>query len=172
MELTTLFIDKALKPKEKTEQLCTALGKRELTVSELIVFAKAAKDPVKASCIEAIEWVTREQPAMVDTACFEFIKASLSSKTPRVKWESARALANCVKQFPDQLEAVVVLLLENAEHTGTVVRWSAAQALVEMLKLKTALNNELLPAIEQLVLKEEKNSIRKLYLAGMKLATK
>lgn len=172
VELTQLFGDKTLKPKEKTEQLSLALSKAEVTMPELLEFVGTAKDPVKASCIEAIEWVTRKQPEITDVNCFHFLNEALTSKTPRIKWESARALANCIQQFPDQLEAVVVPLLENAEHPGTVVRWSAAHALAEIVKLKTALNKELLPALEQLAVKEEKNSIRKLYLAGMKVATK
>lgn len=170
--LKELFSDKGIKPKEKTERVMTALQKKELLLTELVEFARTAKDPVKASCIEAVEWATREQSDLVDKQCFDFLKEALASKTPRVKWESARAMANIVDRFVDQLEPVVVQLLENAEHSGTVVRWSAATALAAILPLKTALNVNLLPALEQLAANEKKNSIRKLYLAGIKKATK
>lgn len=164
MDLTAHFTDKTIKPKEKTEQLSLALSKGELPMSLVLEFAAAAKDPVKASCIEAIEWATRERPELADQACFDLLKEALASKTPRIKWESARAMANIVGRFSDQLEPVVVQLLENAEHSGTVVRWSAANALAAILQLKTGLNATLLPAAEQLAANEEKNSIRKLYL--------
>ena len=59
-------------------------------------------------------------------------------------------------------------LLENTEHEGTVVRWSCAYALGEILKLKTKNNTELLPAIKAISEREEKNSIKKIYLAAMK----
>ena len=172
MELTLFFKDKTIKPKEKTEQLSLALSKAEVTMSALLEFVGTAKDPVKASCIEAIEWVTRKQPEIADVNCFHFLNEALTSKTPRVKWESARAMTNIVGNFPDRLESVVVHLLENAEHSGTVVRWSAANALSAILQLKTELNDGLLPVVEQLVANEEKNSIRKLYLTGIKKASK
>ena len=172
MDLTAHFTDKTIKPKEKTEQLSLFLSKGEMSMSTLLEFAASAKDPVKASCIEAIEWATREQPNLADQTCFEFLNEALTSKTPRVKWESARALANIVGRFSDQLDPVIVHLLENAEHSGTVVRWSAANALAAILQLKTGLNETLLPAAEQLAANEEKNSIRKLYLAGIKKASK
>lgn len=172
MSLAELFVDKSQKPKQKIEAVKVALLKEELGLNELITFAGAAKDPVKASCIEAIEWATRENPELADQACFEFLKEALASKTPRIKWESARAIANIVGRFPDQLEQVVVRLLENAEHPGTVVRWSAANALAAIVQLKTKLNEELIPTVEQLAVKEEKNSIRKLYLIGIKKSSK
>lgn len=172
MDLKMHFADKSTKPKEKTEQVMAALQKKELLLTELVEFAQTAKDPVKASCIEAVEWATREQPELADQSCFDFLNEALTSKTPRVKWESARALANIVGCFPDQLEPVTVHLLENAEHSGTVVRWSAANALAAILQLKTGLNTTLLPAAEQLAANEEKSSIRKLYLTGIKKVTK
>ena len=52
--LTELFADKSAKPKEKTEQLKTLLAEKKIKTSELIAFAEKSKDPIKASCIEAL----------------------------------------------------------------------------------------------------------------------
>ena len=54
------------------------------------------------------------------------------------------------------------------EHSGTVVRWSAAYALSEILKLKTNANKTLLPTIESIIDKEEKDSIKKIYRKAIK----
>jgi hypothetical protein len=50
------------------------------------------------------------------------------------------------------------------------VRWSAALALGEIIKMKTAINQELIPAIESICEQEEKNSIKKIYIAALKKA--
>jgi len=48
------------------------------------------------------------------------------------------------------------------------VRWSAAFALGEIVKLKTRYNKTLVPAIEAICNSEEKNSIKKIYLDAVK----
>jgi len=59
-------------------------------------------------------------------------------------------------------------LLINSRYDGTVVRWSAAYALGEILKLKTKHHSMLLKEVEKMVHEEEKNSIRKIYVEAMK----
>jgi hypothetical protein len=58
--------------------------------------------------------------------------------------------------------------LMNADHEGTVVRWSAATALSAILLLKTGHNEILVPAVEALLDREGKDSIRKIYSAALK----
>lgn len=55
-------------------------------------------------------------------------------------------------------------------HEGTVVRWSAAFALGETIKLKLPLKKNLIPFAEEIALNEEKNSIKKIYQAAIKKA--
>ena len=117
--------------------------------------------------MESIEWATRTRPEIGTSACLEFVTGCLSSKSPRLKWESARVIGNICHLFPDQLDGAVRNLLENSENPGTVVRWSAAYALGQILKLKTVHNPELIPAVEAIIEREEKNSIRKIYLAAL-----
>jgi HEAT repeat protein len=77
-------------------------------------------------------------------------------------------IGNVCKNFASDLETAIVNLLDNTEHEGTVVRWSAAFALGEILKLKTSHNENLVPAIESICERETQNSIRKIYLAALK----
>lgn len=172
MTISELISNKAIKPKEKTETLSNWILTEEISTNDLIAFASKAKDPAKATCIEALEYATKENPGVADIETFRFASESLTSKAPRVKWESARVIGNTAHLFSAELDTAITNLLVNSEHEGTVVRWSAAFALGEILKLKTSHNKELLPAIEAIVAREEKNSIKKIYIAAMKKASK
>lgn len=119
-----------------------------------------------------MEFATKQQPTILTKNAFAFVCDTLTAKAPRVKWESAKVIGNTAALFSDQLDEAIVNLLQNSEHEGTVVRWSAAYALGEIIQLKTALNNELIPAVEAICNREEKNSIRKIYLDALKKASK
>lgn len=168
MDIKELLGSKEIKPKEKTEQLGEALISGKLKVKDLIDFATVAKDSPKATCIEAMEFATRQQPSIATELILNFAVTNLRAKAPRVKWESAKVIGNISAQFPKKLDEAITHLLENTEHPGTVVRWSAAFALGEILKLNTKYNTDLLPAIEAIMQHEEKNSINKIYLAAIK----
>ncbi|KAF5039448.1 hypothetical protein DSECCO2_543790 [anaerobic digester metagenome] len=172
MTLDEIFSDKSFKPKAKTELLSRMLLEKTIGIEELIAFAGKAKDPVRATCMEALEFATKEKPEMANAECLHFAVSSLASKAPRVKWESARVIGNIAHRFPDQLDTAIVGLLANSEDSGTVVRWSAAFALGEIIKLKTKHNKDLIPAAEAIVMREEKNSIRKIYMAALKKVAK
>lgn len=168
MDITTLLNDKELKPKAKTELLSTWLLEGKISSDSLAKYAESTKDPIKATCIEAIEFATKQKPSIADEKTFKFVTETLNAKAPRVKWESAKVIGNTAHLFTDILDEAIVNLLNNSEHEGTVVRWSAAFALGEILKLKTRHNKQLLPAVEAIVQREEKNSIKKIYLDAIK----
>jgi hypothetical protein len=138
----------------------------------LIQFAETAKDTHKANCIEALEFATKQKPTVLDATCFQFVVQALTSKAPRIKWESAKVIGNTAHLFTDRLDDAITNLLDNSKHEGTVVRWSAAFALGEILKLKTKHHQELLPALQSIADNEEKNSIRKIYLEAIKKTIK
>jgi hypothetical protein len=170
MNIAELFKDKTLKSKEKTQTLAAWILKGSATTNELLEFAKASKDPVKATCIEAIEWASKENPACVNKKAFDFLSHALAEKAPRIKWESAKVIGNTAHLFVNELDAAIRNLLDNTEHSGTVVRCSAAFALGEILKLKTPHSKSLLHALKTICNNEEKNSIKKIYLAAIKKA--
>jgi len=168
MDINEILNDKDLKPSEKTEMISKMLVGSEIALNDLIRFAKSAKDPAKATCIEAIEYTTKNNPAMATGECLAFVSETLSCKAPRVKWESARVIGNIAHVFPDKLDTAIKNLLANTEHPGTVVRWSAAYALGEIIKTKHKKIEGFIPAIEAICEREEKNSIRKIYLDALK----
>lgn len=172
MTIEEILKDKTIKPKEKTETISKWILDESLPVVELIAFAEKQKDPAKATCIEAMEYATMRKPQIADETFLTFITKTLTEKAPRIKWESAKVIGNIAHLFPSKLDKSITNLLANTTHDGTVVRWSAAYALGEILKLKTKHNSDLLPAIENICEKEEKNSIKKIYLDAIKKTKK
>ena len=168
MELTDILIDNKIKPKEKTEILSSLILEKQISVDQLTDLARSAKEPVRATCIEALEHVTLANPGMLTETAFDFVVKCLTDKAPRVKWESARVIGNTAALFPAKLDQAINNLLDNTEHQGTVVRWSAAFALGAILKLKTGRNGDLVPACEAIIEREEKNSIKKIYLEAIR----
>lgn len=170
MDVKAFLADKSLKPKQKTEHLGKLLLANELSVDDLLAFAKTAKDPAKASCIEAIELACQSQPSLVKENQFQYIISCTSSKAPRVKWESAKVIANTAILYKENLDATIVALLDLTNDEGTVVRWSAATALSAILLLKTSHFDALLESMKQICENETQNSIKKIYLKAFKMA--
>ena len=166
--LASILSDKSIKPKEKTETISQLVSKKEISIKDLITFAGASKDPNKATCVEALEFASKQDPKIVDASAFDFVVKCLGEKAPRIKWEAAKVIGNTAHLFPAKLDQAISGLLTNSEHTGTVVRWAAAFALGEIVKLKGKQNKDLIPALEAIILREEKNSIKKIYQAALK----
>jgi HEAT repeat protein len=168
MELEKILNNKEVKAKAKTETISKMLLDKKIDVGKLIEFAQTSKDPVKATCIEAIEFATKSKPGIASLVCLDFVTKTLVEKAPRVKWESAKVIGNIAHLYPAKLDEAIKNLLVNSEHPGTVVRWSAAFALGQIIKIKTKRNKDLIPAIESICKLEEQNSIRKIYLDALK----
>lgn len=172
MNLPEIFKDKSIKPKDRTEKLSAWISSDSANVAELLEFAKSSKDPVKASCIEVVEYATKTKPQVCSADFFDFASESLAEKSPAVKREAARVIGNVAQAYPKKIESALTGLLNNSEHEGTVVRWAAAFAIGEIIKLKTPLNKDLIPVAEAICEREEKNSIQKIYLTALKKVTK
>ncbi|MBV9988430.1 MAG: hypothetical protein JO301_12185 [Chitinophagaceae bacterium] len=172
MNLNEIFNEKSLKQKDKVSKIAGLILAGTMDPDALLAFAGKSADAEKASCIEAIEFATKTHPQLATENCLKFVTASLADSAPRVKWESAKVIGNIAPVFPTKLKAAVKQLLINSEHNGTVVRWATAYALGEILKLRTALNKDLQPAIEAICRREEDNGVKKKYLDALKKAAK
>ena len=73
MTIDELLKDKAIKPKEKTEAISKWILDKSLPVDELIAFADKQKDPSKATCIEAMEYATKQSPNIADETVLTFV---------------------------------------------------------------------------------------------------
>ena len=172
MDLKEVLSDKAIKSKQKVLNISHLLIEKKLGVDELVSVAEKEKESSRADCIEALELATKEKPSLMKEKAFRFITSQLKAGSARIKWESARVIANTARLFPAHLDEAIVNLLENTEHEGTVVRWSTATALAAIANLKTKHNEALLPVLENLGSYETKNSIAKIYRAAIKEAGK
>ncbi|SIQ41050.1 hypothetical protein SAMN05880574_11251 [Chryseobacterium sp. RU37D] len=172
MNLKEVFTDKSTKSNDKVEIISDFVLNGEISLKELIHFASLSKDPIKANCIEALEFSTQKKSNLLDQETFDFVTENLSAKAPRIKWESAKVIGNTAKHFPENLYDPITKLIENTTHEGTVVRWSAAFALSEILNINENLKNKLLPSLKDICEKEEKNSIKKIYQKAIKVAEK
>lgn len=172
MTIDELLKDKTKKVKEKTETISKWLLDGSMSTDELIVFAEKSKDSEKATCIEAFEYATRQNPKIADENVLSFVTEMLTEKAPKIKWESAKVIANIAQLFPEKLNVALERLLINSEHDGTVVRWATAYALGEILKLKTTHNESLLPKLEALCEKETENGVKKKYSNAIKKTKK
>lgn len=168
MTITGLLNDKTKKAKEKVEKISIWLLDGSLPIDELLAVTEKVKDPEKATCIEAIEFATRQNSKIANDNVFAFVTKTLTEKAPRVKWESAKVIGNIAYLFPEKLNKAIDNLLINTEYDGTVVIWAAAFALGEILKLKTIHNQDLLPVIEVICDREKDNAIKKKYLDAIK----
>jgi HEAT repeat protein len=161
--LTVILQDKTIKAKETTTRISKLLLDGTVTIDALIESAGTVKDVSKATLIEALEYASRTTPEIINQQAFKFVVRSLKDVAPRIKLEAARVIANTANLFPKLLKAAVANLLSNTEHSGNVVRWSAATALSKIILLNTSLNKELIPAAQGIIVWEEDNAVRKIY---------
>ena len=171
MDIQAILSDKNLKAKPKVEVISKMLLIKKITVSELIKVAKVSKDKEKGTCIESLEFATRTKPDIASSSVLDFVTETLANEAPRVKWESAKVIGNIAHLFPTRLDKAICNLLTNSENSGTVVRWSAAFALGEIVKLKTKRNKDLIPVIEAIIKRDEDNAIKKIYQKALMKVT-
>lgn len=171
MDIQTILTDKNLKSKLKVEAISKVLLDKKVSVSERIRVARVSKDKEKGTCIESLEFATRTKPDLASSAVLHFVTETLTDESPRVKWESARVIGNIAHVFPTKLDNAIINLLTNSEYSGTVVRWSAAFALGEIVKLKTKHNKDLIPTIEAIIKRDEDKAIKKIFQKALKKVT-
>ncbi len=155
------------KPKEKVNLLAKEVKENRISVRELIEYFGLCSISEKGSCMEAMEVVSRENPEIL-LPHIDFIIEQISSKAPRVKWETARVVANISQKYPKEAAKAVPKLLVNTNDKGTVVRWSAAFALTQIAKSNPELRKELLPKFKEIAEKEENNGVKNIYSKAIK----
>jgi hypothetical protein len=92
--------DKTVKAKGKITSISELLLNNKISIQQLIDKAKTANDANKASIIESMEYASKTNPKIIGEKGFEFVVESLKSDAPRVKWESAKVIANTAHLFP------------------------------------------------------------------------
>ena len=118
MNIEQIFQDKSIKAKEKVTTIGNWLLNSKLLLEELLVFADNQKASDKATCIEAVEYTTKKQPALADESLLTYVTDSLKHDEPRIKWESAKVIGNIAKLFPDQVQKSILNLFVECRKPG------------------------------------------------------
>jgi hypothetical protein len=155
------------KPKEKVTLLAEKVKENKGLITELVKCFTSGSATVKGHCMEALQHVSLERPDIV-LPHIDFIIDQLQIAMPRVKWEAARTIHNLAQKYPDSAATAVPKLLANVNDSGTVTRWSAAQALTEILYHNPGLRDELIPKFNAILKKEKNNGVRNIYLKALK----
>ncbi|MCK9199285.1 MAG: HEAT repeat domain-containing protein, partial [Bacilli bacterium] len=134
----------------------------------IIEICKTLKDSEIAYCMEAIEAVTNSNPEISNIEYLKLASSYIDSKSNSLKRESARVIGNIAMLYPNDLDKPIKSLLNNANDNGTVVRWSAAYALSRIIILPEYANSKLYNQLVEICEKEEKNSIKNIYLKAFK----
>ncbi len=156
-----------MKGKAKVNFLAEGLMNGEYDAAELALLAKQGTVANQKIAMEALEDFSREHPFPMHDAVWEFLIAGLGSNDTTLKREAARLLVNCANNASKRLEDALPLVLKNLEHSSTVVRWSAAMALESIFKNNSSLGLECRELTEELVNREEKQSIRKILVRSL-----
>ncbi|MCL4374874.1 HEAT repeat domain-containing protein [Patescibacteria group bacterium] len=158
------------KPKALNMHIARLITEHPPSAVEFSQALALGNDVERGTCIEALEYATQTDPEIARPYLAEVIKR-LTDKAPRVKWEAARVIANVAMRMPKAAEKAIDALLSNSQDKGTVVRWSAALALGEIMKHDAPARPRLLKEINT-ILKQEKNTgVRNVYLKAIKIMT-
>lgn len=154
------------KPKELNAFIARLILEKKPSTSDLAEAISSGNDVERGTCIEALEYATQTNPEIAKPYIEEIVKC-LGNKAPRVKWEAARVIGNIAKVIPKEAEKALDGLLKNTKDKGTVVRWSTAFALGEILRYQTD-KAGLLSKINTIVDKEQNNGVKNVYLRAIK----
>ncbi|MBP1644710.1 MAG: hypothetical protein H6Q16_285 [Bacteroidetes bacterium] len=172
MDIKELFNNKSIKGIEKVRQLTLAISNNEILIEDIKEICKTLKDSEIAYCMEAIEAVTISNPEISNIEYFKFASSYIDSKSNSLKRESARVIGNIAMLYPKDLDKPIKSLLNNTNDNGIVVRWSAAYALSRIVILPEYANSKLYDQLVEICDKEEKNSIKNIYLKAFKKRVK
>lgn len=159
------------KPKEKVILLAEEIKRDKSFVHEIVGYFSSASTGDRGHLIESLEYISHDHPEYIEPH-FDFILGHLEDKAPRVKWESARIIANLSGQFSGWTQRAIFVLLKNSQDKGVVVRWSVAFALGEVAKNNQQAAKILFPEIKKLAEKETNNGVKNVYLKVLKVIGK
>ncbi|MEW6516454.1 MAG: hypothetical protein AB1439_06080 [candidate division FCPU426 bacterium] len=161
------ILQSARKPKEKTEILTQALGRKKISAKEFMVFFKTARDQDQGSCADVMKHLSAEHPELLGPFIPDLIPC-VTSRVNRVKWGVPEALGNLAEKYPEQVAKAIPNLLINAQDPSTVVRWCAAYALAALLRHHPKARKTLEGKIKGIIIREKNNGVRKVYEKALK----
>jgi len=170
MSLVKMIRDSEMKAKELSSFLAKEVAEDAGLLKNLGEDIDLLNDVEKGILMEALEYATDVDPDVAEPV-LDVVIECLRCEAPKVKWEAARVIGNISHRFPDKVLNSVPNLLENTTYKGTVVRWSAAYALGEIVKHNQKARRRLQREINTILKKEKNNGVKKVYLKALKLSS-
>jgi len=170
MDVLSILQNQDMKPLEKRARLAGALMKGGLLQEDISAAASGLNLRQATLVLEALEEATRRRPDIASHETLAFALPYLSSSQDSQKREAARVIGNIAHLFPGGLQPAIALLLENARHPGTVVRWSSAYALARIITLPQHAGTGLFDTLEAICDAEENSGVKNQYVKALKKA--
>ncbi len=168
MSIQAFIKSSPLKGKAICSAIFQALSDQVFSVNKLIAEIPSLKPADRGNCMEAIVLYTELNPTLFPIAVVPNLEAILCDNAPRVQWECARCIALLAPIMTVNWHKHINALLINAKQGGTVVRWSAAKALLAIYLSDLTTYAFLKLELETCIQLEEKNSIQKIYKQAFK----
>lgn len=172
MDIISALNDKAFKSTEKRKEIITALRENVLTGDTLESLCNSLNEKQLTLVMEAVEEITREASGHIELNYLTLANRHISAKNNSLRREAARVIGNLAARFPDQMADIIPRLLENTKNSGTVIRWSGAYALAQIVSLPQYAVTPLYDTLTALYESEADNGVKKQYLVGLKKAKK
>ena len=157
-KIRDVISNKSLKPSERVSVL------NQIIENDLTLFLDEMSQlrPVdSARAMEALELYTRTNSVAEIERVHDLVSKGIMQSNNALVRESCRVIAN-IASADLNYDSIAARLLELTEHAGTVIRWAAATALVSLAENHPSLR--LQEVFDSIAAREEKNSIRKIYL--------
>ncbi len=168
MELTEVLCDKSLKGVAKRERVIALLEAGQADAQELSLLCDTLAETQLAVVLEAIEDITRRNPA--GREWMELAQRYVGASSNGLKREAARIVGNLAQAYPEQLERTIEELIANAANESTVVRWSSAYALSRIIVLPTFAHSALLERLQTICATETQSGVKNQYVKALKKA--
>jgi hypothetical protein len=160
--ITEVFSEQDLKPKERIQKLLTILESGDYGLKDFVDGARNCPAKHRVYGLEALEIFTRVPRESDTSVVWDFAAEQLSQSSPAVLREAGRVIANLASNHADSAADAIAGLLKMSEHSGTVVRWSAAQGLTRIFLADQKSTWNLKSTLEAIMTREEKESIRRM----------
>lgn len=170
MDVLSILHNQDTKPLEKRAQLAEALMNGGLLQEDISTAAPGLNLRQATLVLEALEEATRRRPDIASFKTLAFALPYLSSSQDSQKREAARIIGNIAHLFPGSLQPAIGALLENAQHPGTVVRWSSAYALARIITLPQHAGTGLIDTLQAICDVEENSGVKNQYVKALKKA--
>lgn len=167
MKLLKRLRSSEMKAKALSASLAKEIVKDGKLLESLSEEFELLTDVEKGVVMEALEYATDIDPEVAEPV-LQVVFDCLECEAPKVKWEAARIVGNIARRYPDRAALSTSRLLENAKHKGTVVRWSSAYALGEILRHNSKVRGRLLPEIDKALRREKNSGVKNVYLKALK----